>query len=91
MSSYPELPSSQPIWLDDLECSPNDTNLRLCPHSGTGLSDCQHSDDIILSCVASELIATLSMQCMLLIEILSSDIASNTASELIAMICGSHR
>lgn len=53
--SYPEVPSSVPIWLDDLECSPQDTNLRLCPHAGTGLSDCQHSEDVIISCVRSKL------------------------------------
>ena len=52
---YPQLQVSVPIWLDDLECSSNDTSLRLCSHSGTGQSDCQHSDDVILSCVGRKL------------------------------------
>ncbi len=54
--SYPEVPSSVPIWLDDLKCSSNDTNLRLCPHAGTGVNSCQHNDDVILSCVIRECI-----------------------------------
>lgn len=52
--SYPEALSSVPIWLDDLECTPEDTNLRLCRHAGTGLNDCQHSNDVILSCIGGK-------------------------------------
>ncbi len=52
--SYPLAPSSVPIWLDNLECSPNDTNIRLCPQAAVGLNNCQHGDDIILSCARSK-------------------------------------
>ena len=55
-SSFALAPPSVPIWIDDLQCSTNDANIRLCPQATIGLNDCQHSDDIILSCVGRELL-----------------------------------
>ena len=29
-----------PIWLDNIHCTGNETNLGLCPHFGFGIEDC---------------------------------------------------
>ena len=44
-----------PIWLDDLGCtSSSPPNLRLCRHGGTGVHNCGHHEDVILSCLVGE-------------------------------------
>ncbi len=42
---------SAKIWLDDLECSSRDLkHILSCDHSGVGVSNCQHSEDIAVFC-----------------------------------------
>ena len=40
------------IW--DLDCSSSDTNLRACRHTGIGMHNCDHSQDVILSCATDQ-------------------------------------
>ena len=44
-------PTSGPIWLDDLGCSSTSTHLRACSHGAIGVHNCDHSQDVILSCL----------------------------------------
>ena len=39
-----------PIWLDDVECTAEDTSLVQCDHYGMGNSDCTHSEDVSVYC-----------------------------------------
>lgn len=38
------------IWLDDVQCDGTETNIDLCPHNGWGVHNCQHRDDVAVSC-----------------------------------------
>ena len=44
--------SRGPIWLDDLRCSGTETDIALCSHSGWGVHNCQHREDVAVSCTS---------------------------------------
>ncbi len=48
--SISQVSETVPIWLDDLRCGSNDTALLNCPHSGLGVEDCTHSEDVGVAC-----------------------------------------
>ena len=48
----PRYVSEAPIWLDDLRCTSSDTSLKNCRHSGIGIHNCDHREDVILACLA---------------------------------------
>jgi len=50
---YPQLSGSVPIWLDDLDCSDSRgrRDMRVCSHSGVGINNCGHHEDVFLSCI----------------------------------------
>ncbi len=52
------LPMADPstrIWLDDVVCSSNnDLTLSQCRHQSFGINNCDHSQDIILSCSSAD-------------------------------------
>lgn len=58
--------STGPIYYDDVRCTGSEARLVNCSHSGTGIHNCQHSEDVGVECSAtrSQLISDLSMlQC----------------------------
>jgi len=44
------------IWLDNLQCNGTETNITDCQHSGWGSHDCQHSQDVSVSCITVRLV-----------------------------------
>ena len=38
------------IWLDDVQCTGNETRLIACPHNAIGNHDCRHHEDASVRC-----------------------------------------
>ncbi|XP_072021383.1 uncharacterized protein [Amphiura filiformis] len=49
-SSSSDGEDTQPIWLDDLSCTGNETTVLECLHAGFGKSNCRHKEDISVTC-----------------------------------------
>jgi len=43
-----------PIWLNNLRCSGTERDIADCSHSGWGVHNCQHRDDVALSCLRTK-------------------------------------
>ena len=39
-----------PIFLDNVDCRGNETNLNNCTHNGVGVHNCGHSEDVGVIC-----------------------------------------
>jgi len=39
-----------PIWLNDLQCIGNEMSLGNCTHSGLGVHNCWHGEDVSILC-----------------------------------------
>ena len=42
------------IWMDEVDCTNNDTYLAQCNHNGWGVHDCSHEEDIGITCGESD-------------------------------------
>ncbi|KAH3710128.1 hypothetical protein DPMN_069596 [Dreissena polymorpha] len=40
-----------PIWLDDVDCTGDETALSSCRHGGLGVSNCEHTNDAGVICM----------------------------------------
>jgi len=43
-------PGVDPIWLDDVSCSGDETSIDQCDHRDWGAHDCKHSEDVAVTC-----------------------------------------
>jgi len=41
------------IWLDDLRCNGSETSLFNCTHTGLGVHDCDHKEDVSIRCLGT--------------------------------------
>jgi len=46
-------PGTGVILLDDVRCVGNETSIHNCRHAGWGINNCDHSEDVSVSCGAS--------------------------------------
>ena len=62
------------IWLDDVVCNGNESNIDFCDHSSWGVHNCSHSQDVSVSCVTG-ITATQVRACANRVVILKSSAA----------------
>lgn len=43
-------PGTGSIWLDDLHCTGTESSIFDCNHGGMGINNCQHTEDVGISC-----------------------------------------
>lgn len=43
-------PGKGVIWLDNLGCHGNESHIQDCNHTGWGVSDCTHDEDVGVDC-----------------------------------------
>ena len=51
------------ILLDDVNCNGHETTLSTCPHGGWGEHNCEHYEDVSISCVDNMEITGTSLLC----------------------------
>ena len=47
--------SSQHIWLYDVECNGSESRLIDCSHASIGFDNCDHSEDVGITCIYGEM------------------------------------
>jgi len=40
------------IWLDDVSCNGSESSITQCQHRGWGSHNCEHSEDVSISCIS---------------------------------------
>ncbi|KAJ0005758.1 hypothetical protein NQD34_015652 [Periophthalmus magnuspinnatus] len=51
LTNYAASGGSGKIWLDELRCTGQETDIFACPHAGIGTNNCDHSEDAGVQCV----------------------------------------
>jgi len=51
---------SGPIWLDDVRCNGTETSISQCRHNGWGSHNCDHNNDVSVSCATMRLVGGVS-------------------------------
>ena len=46
-------PGVGPIWLDDVKCNGTEASIEFCSHSGFGVHNCDHEDDVGVVCACT--------------------------------------
>jgi len=46
--------SHGPIWLDNVHCNGTEEDIAQCSHKGWGIHNCQHHEDVAISCALSK-------------------------------------
>ena len=41
------------IWIDDISCNGTERHLNECSHAGWGVHNCQHYEDVAISCISN--------------------------------------
>jgi len=41
------------IWLDDISCDGTESDISECSHAGWGVHNCEHYEDVAISCVSN--------------------------------------
>ena len=49
-NSLLQVESTLPIWLDNLYCNGNEDTIVYCRHTGWGIHNCDHDEDLVLGC-----------------------------------------
>ena len=50
VSQFDATGGTDPIWLDNVQCTGSESRLVDCSHAGYGNHNCQHSEDVGLEC-----------------------------------------
>uniref|UniRef100_A0A3Q2QXV8 Macrophage receptor MARCO n=1 Tax=Fundulus heteroclitus TaxID=8078 RepID=A0A3Q2QXV8_FUNHE len=50
-STFTATPGSGKIWLDELQCTGEESDIFECRHAEVGVHNCQHTEDVGVSCV----------------------------------------
>jgi len=48
-------PGTGPIWLDNVQCVGNEKSIANCSHGDWGINNCNHEEDVSVSCGSSPL------------------------------------
>ncbi|KAK3087601.1 hypothetical protein FSP39_008130 [Pinctada imbricata] len=50
---YGSANSTVPVWIDDINCAGNETNVGYCQRKPWGVNDCDHTEDASVICIRS--------------------------------------
>lgn len=51
LRTFTATPGTGKIWLDELRCTGQESDIFNCPHMGIGINNCQHNEDAGVQCV----------------------------------------
>ncbi|XP_072300377.1 uncharacterized protein marco [Eucyclogobius newberryi] len=51
LATFTAPPGTGRIWLDELRCTGREDDIFNCPHSGLGVNNCDHNEDVGVQCI----------------------------------------